>query len=334
MSLIGQESALGRPRPNLVRRRDGRDLSLSAKHRTDIIAFERDHIRCRESALGRDDSAFNTNQSIPPLPIDAAISDRFKIGPTHRLLERGGLQRSPVDHRFSLGVVRDAESKRLLRRHLRREGTRAASMSLPGDPFGLDSVMHCPTFPIGAELFLTLVLLGEAALMGCDLRRRRAAESLTLKPLLDILPSLGKGHDLLAAVACQLPASIAARDVDPITKLLHFTREFGAVDRGGKRLRPVDLDWVEAPPLSVRADGHVGDDDVGVKMGVRACAVLRWARRDVIKVGGDDVCAGNPFLAAVLPRLCEKLDLRECFLHRVPMGLRQSLVSRRPTPEC
>src|SRR5713101_8596624 len=119
--------------------------------------------------------------------------------------------------------------------------------------------------------------------------RLGARPPFTGERLLDVLATTGKGHHLLARVAVKLPSSVSSGDPDFVSKLLNLARQFGTVNCGREALRAIDFNGIEAAPLSVRAAGHVGDDDVRVKVRVGAVAVIYAAGgtcRDVIETGG------------------------------------------------
>jgi hypothetical protein len=169
-------------------------------------------------------SGFHTDQGVPILPIGTVESYLIEIGAAHCVLKRAGFQRSPVDYRLALGVVLDAESERLFGCFPRRKYQWATPVGLTDDPLSLDSVPARPGLPLGPKLLFALMVLGEPALMRCDLSRRRSAKSLPLQQQLDILSPLRKAHNLLPPEPLQLPAAIAAGNLDSIAKPLHFAR--------------------------------------------------------------------------------------------------------------
>src|SRR5229473_3053738 len=98
----------------------------------------------------------------------------------------------------------------------------------------------------------------------------------------------GECHHLFARVAVKLPSPVLSRDLDFVSEPLTLASQLGTIDGGGKVLRTIDLDWIEAAPLPVRATGHVGDYYMRVKMRVGAVAVLDAAcgpRGDMIEAG-------------------------------------------------
>ena len=101
---------------------------------------------------------------------------------------------------------------------------------------------------------------------------------------------------------------------------MNLVGQFGPIDRACESLRTIDLDRIEPAPLPVRTTGHIGDDDVGVKMRVGAVAVFNSARGaggDVIEARGDDIVGHDPFAptAASGKRILLKLFQRaaDCF---------------------
>src|SRR5713226_7349523 len=149
------------------------------------------------------------------------------------------------------------------------------------------------------------MILGEPSSM-CDvLCRLGARPPFTGERLLDVLATTGKGHHLLARVAAKLPSSVSSGDPDFVSKLLNLAGQFGAVNCGREDLRAIDFNGIEAAPLSVRAAGHVGDDDVRVKVRVGTVAVFNSTGRpsgNVIEARGDDIAGHNPFAAASAAR--------------------------------
>src|SRR5216684_7047181 len=149
------------------------------------------------------------------------------------------------------------------------------------------------------------MFLGEPRAMREVLRRLGAGQAFACKSLFDVLATTGECHHLFACVAVKLPSPIMARDLDSISELLDFASQLGAIDRGCKVLRTVDLDRIEAAPLPVRATGHVGDYHMRVKMGVGAVAVVDAAcgsRGDMIEAGRYDVAGDDPFSLVSAPR--------------------------------
>src|SRR5260370_18330276 len=149
------------------------------------------------------------------------------------------------------------------------------------------------------------MILGEPRAMRDVLRRLGAGQAFTRKRLFDVLAAAGECHHLLACVAVKLPSPVLARDSDFVSALPDLAGQLGAVDCRCKALRTVDLDWIEAAPLPVRATGHVGDYHMRVKMGVGAVAVVDAAcgpRGDVIEAGGYDIAGDDPFAPASATR--------------------------------
>src|SRR5713101_5338850 len=145
------------------------------------------------------------------------------------------------------------------------------------------------------------------------LRRLGARPPFTGERLLDVLATTGKGHHLLARVAVKLPSSVSSGDPDFVSKLLNLAGQFGAVNCGREALRAIDFNGIEAP-LSVRAAGHVGDDDVRVKMRVGTVAVFNSTGRpsgNVIEARGNDIAGHDPFAPASSPRQRVVLKLLE-----------------------
>src|SRR5713101_3455672 len=118
------------------------------------------------------------------------------------------------------------------------------------------------------------MILGEPRAMRDVLRRLGAGQAFTRKRLFDVLAATGECHHLFARIAVKLPSPVLSSDLDSISEPLNLASQLGAIDGGCKVLRSVDLDWIEAAPLPVRAASHVGDDHVRVKMRVGAVAVL------------------------------------------------------------
>src|SRR5260370_27111199 len=149
------------------------------------------------------------------------------------------------------------------------------------------------------------MILGEPRAMRDVLRRLGAGQAFTRKRLFDVLAAAGECHHLLACVAVKLPSSVMARDSDFVSALPDLAGQLGAVDCRCKALRTVDLDWIEAAPLPVRATGHVGDYHMRMKMRVGAVAVLDAAcgpRGDMIEAGSYDIAGDDPFAPASATR--------------------------------
>src|SRR5260370_22129710 len=149
------------------------------------------------------------------------------------------------------------------------------------------------------------MILGEPRAMRDVLRRLGAGQAFTRKRLFDVLAAAGECHHLLACVAVKLPSPVLARDSDFVSALPDLAGQLGAVDCRCKALRTVDLDWIEAAPLPVRATGHVGDYHMRVKMGVGAVAVVDAAcgpRGDMIEEGSYDIASDDPFAPASATR--------------------------------
>ena len=149
------------------------------------------------------------------------------------------------------------------------------------------------------------------------LRRLGAGQPFTRERLLDVLATTRERHHLLARVAVKLPSSVMVRDPDFVSELLNLSGQLGAVNCGREALRAIDFDRIEAAPLSIRAAGHVGDDDVRVKVRVGTVAVFNSAggpSGDVIEARGDDIAGHDPFAAASAAReriLFEFLRVRD-----------------------
>ena len=149
------------------------------------------------------------------------------------------------------------------------------------------------------------MILGEPRAMRDVLCRLGAGQPFTRKRLFDVLATTGECHHLFARVAVKLPSPVLSRDLDFVSEPLNLASQLGTIDGGGKVLRTIDLDWIEAAPLPVRATGHVGDYYMRVKMRVGAVAVLDAAcgpRGDMIEAGSDDIAGDDPFAPAVATR--------------------------------
>src|SRR6266851_183810 len=125
------------------------------------------------------------------------------------------------------------------------------------------------------------MILGEPRAMRDVLRSLGAGQAFTCKRLFDVPTTTRERHHLLPRVAVKLPSPVMARDSDFVSALPDLAGQLGAVDCRCKALRTVDLDWIEAAPLPVRATGHVGDYHMRMKMRVGAVAVVdaAWAAR-------------------------------------------------------
>src|SRR5229473_4560735 len=159
--------------------------------------------------------------------------------------------------------------------------------------------------PFRLERLLVALIFGQSRAMRDVLRRLGAGQAFTRKRLFNVLATTREGHDLLARVVVKLPSPVMARDPDFVSEPLNFAGQLGAVDCGGEALRTIDLDWIEAAPLPVRAAGHVGDYHMRVKMRVGAVAVLDAAcgpRGDMIEAGSYDIAGDDPFAPASATR--------------------------------
>src|SRR5208283_3531695 len=142
------------------------------------------------------------------------------------------------------------------------------------------------------------MILGEPRSMRDVLRRLGARQLFTRKHPFYVLATTGEGHHLFARVVGQLPSSVMARDLDFVSQLLNLSGQFRAVNCRGKSLRAIDLDRIEAAPLSIGPTGHVCDDDVRVEVRVGTVAVCNSAgrtSRDMIETRCYDIAGHDPF---------------------------------------
>ena len=136
----------------------------------------------------------------------------------------------------------------------------------------------------------------------------------------------GRTHHLLARVAVKLPSSVSSGDFDSISEPLSLAGEFGSGNLRSRRSAHDRFRWDRGRLLSVRAAGHVGDDDVSVQARVGTIAVFNTARgprRDVIEARGDDSLPGrlNPSAA---PRYERRHSGSVSFAARSPGARRRS----------
>ena len=105
---------------------------------------------------------------------------------------------------------------------------------------------------------------------------------------LDLRPARREGVDDLARDARDLEAAVRMGLLDAVAQLPEALGEFGAVDRPDRHLAVEQPVVDHRAPLAVAALDHVGDDRVGVKLGVEI------ARRVVPEGGGDHLLAPGP----------------------------------------
>src|SRR5712692_3852735 len=148
------------------------------------------------------------------------------------------------------------------------------------------------------------------------------------------LATTRKGHHLRPRVAVKLPSPGMARNPDFVSELLNLSGQFRAVNCRGEGLRAIDLDRIEAAPLSIGPPGHVCDDDVGVEVRVGTVAVLNAAggtSRDMIETCGDNIAGHDPFAAPAATRECILFEFHErstdCFPVRFDKAV---IVSNQP----
>ena len=147
----------------------------------------------------------------------------------------------------------------------------------------------------------------------------------------DVLAARRECHHLLARIPIKLPPAIGTGNLNSVSKLLPLAGQFcGAVHCAGEALSTIDLYRVEPAPFSVRAAGHVGDDDVGMEMRVGSVAVISaigWTGGDVIEASSDDIGGHDRFAAAALTRERILLKFSERAADRVVMSRGEPLRS-------
>ena len=171
----------------------------------------------------------------------------------------------------------------------------------PYTEYPRDPVMARARLPFGAKLAFAAAIFREPALVSDILHRGGAVYASVFHLLLDILAATGERHHLLARVAGQLPSSVPSGDLDWVSELLNFAGQLRAVNCGREAPRAIDFNRIEAAPLSVRAAGHVGDHDVGVKVRIGTIAVIGAfgrPRGDMVEPGRHNVFGDDPFAAA------------------------------------
>ena len=158
----------------------------------------------------------------------------------------------------------------------------------------IDAIGARPILPFGLQRGFIVGAFGLPAVQRGDLRRFRAAETGRRHQLLDILAALREGHDLLTAVAFQLPCPVGSGDLDAIAELLRFAGELGAINGGAEGLGAVDLDRIESAPLAIRPPGHIQQHHVRMQLRVRPMVGFAGGTRgEMIEgrtydIGGDD----------------------------------------------
>ena len=115
-----------------------------------------------------------------------------------------------------------------------------------------------------------------------------SAKSMVVPPRLDLLASLGEGHDLVSCETVDVGHPVADRlPADP-ESFGEPGPEFGFVEVAGGQLVPVQETSVDRPPHVVDALDPVPHDDVGVQLRViRPARELGEPRRDVplVRIG-------------------------------------------------
>ena len=119
------------------------------------------------------------------------------------------------------------------------------------------------------------------------------------------------------------------RDPDFVSELLNLSGQFRAVNCRGEGLRAIDLDRIEAAPLSIGPPGHVCDHDMRVEVRVGTVAVLNAAggtSRYMIETCGDDIAGDDPFATASAARECILFELHERSTDCLPVRFDKAVI--------
>src|SRR5262249_44912171 len=146
-----------------------------------------------------------------------------------------------------------------------------------------------PLLPVRFHFRFAIVAFSLARAESNDLSRLGTAQALLGKPVEYLLAAGRECHDVLSAIAAELPCAICLGEVDAVAEPLHFEREFRAVDCGAKPLGTEYPHWIEAAPCSVRPPRQVQHDHMCMELRIRQPDCIGRASGQMIKAGADNV---------------------------------------------